>query len=346
VEEPHEGRSRPTATLRAVAEAAGVHVSTVSRVLNGTIQTTPETAERIRATAERLGYFKNVYAASLRTHRTHILGVLVPRLTDYVLAALYEGIEDAAAERGFRTFVASTHDVPEVQRSGIEALLSWRVDGLIIGDARLDGDGLPDLVKREVPFVLVNRRFGDYPSVTCDDYTGGRLAAEHLLSLGHTRVAVLAGEPYASTCYDRTQGFLDTYLERGHPVPTRLVIHSDYDTAGGQQAMLRVLRSRRKVTAVFSINDAAAIGAIGVLRDYNLRPGHDIAVMGFNDIPEAAALTVPLSTVRSPLQAIGRRATETLLALLDGKSVQSERLKPELVIRASTGSPNSGEPDD
>jgi LacI family transcriptional regulator len=126
VEEPHEGRSRQTATLRAVAEAAGVHVSTVSRVLNGTIQTTPETAERIRASAERLGYFKNVYAASLRTHRTHILGVLVPRLTDYVLAALYEGIEDAAAERGFRTFVASTHDVPEVQHSGIEALLSWR----------------------------------------------------------------------------------------------------------------------------------------------------------------------------------------------------------------------------
>jgi LacI family transcriptional regulator len=327
---------RQPATLQAVADAAGVHVSTVSRVLSGTVQTTPETAERIRAAAKRLGYARNEYAASLRTRRTNILGVLVPRLTDYVLAAIYEGIQQGAAEHGYRTFVATTQDSATEQRVGIDTLLSWRVDGLIVGDARLDGKGFPQLERQGVPFALVSRRYGDYPSVTCDDYAGGRMAAEHLLERGHTRVAVLAGEAYASTCADRTSGFLDVYAEAGHPLPKSFVVHSDYDASGGQLAMTQVLRRRRSVTAVFCVNDVAAIGAMGVLRDHNLVPGKDVAVVGFNDIPEAAALTVPLTTVRSPLHEMGRRAGELMTRRINGHEVESLRLTPELVIRAST----------
>ncbi|MBP2472531.1 LacI family transcriptional regulator [Crossiella equi] len=324
------------ATLRAVAEATGLHISTVARVLNGTAQVTADTEARVKAAADRLGYIRNEYAASLRTQRTRILGVLVPTLTDYVLAAIYEGIQEAALDRGYRTFVTNTHDSAPQHDSALSALLSSRVDGLIVGDARLDGAGLARLANDETPFVLVSRRCGEHPSVTCDDPAGGALAAEHLLSRGHTEVAVLAGQPYASTCADRTDGFLRACAAAGHPVPSELVAHSGYDSSGGYTAMDRVLRTGRRVSAAFVVNDDAAIGAMGALRDHGRRIGEDFALVGFNDIPMVSALTVPLTTVRSPMREMGRTAVTRLLDLLDGGAAPSTRLRPELVVRSSS----------
>ncbi|MCP3803537.1 LacI family transcriptional regulator [Allokutzneria sp. A3M-2-11 16] len=328
--------SRPRVTLRAVAEATNLHVSTVARVLNGTAQVTKETEERVRAAARRLGYIRNEYAASLRTQRTRILGVLVPTLTDYVLAAVYEGIQEAALDRGYRTFVTNTHDSAEQHIAGLDALLSWGVDGLIIGDARLDGNGLDSLVANDIPFVLVSRRSGGHPAVTCHDERGGELAAEHLLGMGRTRIAVLAGQPYASTCADRTEGFLRACAAAGHPVPEELVVHSGYDSRGGEQAMSEVLGLGRELDAVFAVNDVAAMGAAGVLRANGIGVGERIALVGFNDIPLASSLTVPLTTVRSPIREMGAAAVEELLARIDGGRARSRLLAPELVVRASS----------
>ncbi|MGO1051331.1 LacI family DNA-binding transcriptional regulator [Crossiella sp. CA198] len=324
------------ATLRAVAEATGLHISTVARVLNGTAQVTADTEARVRAAADRLGYIRNEYAASLRTQRTRILGVLVPTLTDYVLAAIYEGIQEAALSRGYRTFVTNTHDSAEQHESALAALLSSRVDGLIVGDARLDDEGLDRLAQDNSPFVLVSRRCANHPAVTCDDEAGGALAARHLLDGGHTEIAVLAGQPYASTCADRTTGFRRACAEAGRPVPGELIAHSGYDSAGGYVAMDRVLRTGRPVTAAFAVNDEAAIGAMGALRDHGRRIGEDFALVGFNDIPMVSALTVPLTTVRSPMREMGRTAVARLLDQLDGGSAESARLRPELVVRASS----------
>lgn len=336
-----DAHGRPT--LRTIAELAGVHVSTVSRVLAPGARplarsASTATAARIRTLAERLGYVPNPHATGLRTRRSHLVGVLVPRLTDIVLATVYEGIEEAAGERGLHTFVASSRDDPRQRAEKIEMLLDRRVDGLVLGDSPLDGSGVAGLVDRHVPFVLVSRRSGDHPSVTCDDYLGGRLVADHLLGLGHEEPAVIAGAPYASTGVDRTAGFVDRYAEAGLPLPSSRVVHSSFDAAGGRSAARALLDAPRRPTAVFAVNDFAAFGALGALRDAGLSPGEDVAVVGFNDVPVAADLPVPLTTVRSPMHDMGRRAMHMLTEILAGHEVSSEQLMPTLVVRQSCGS--------
>ncbi|MER6628048.1 LacI family DNA-binding transcriptional regulator [Streptomyces sp. NPDC000987] len=329
------------ATLRTVAELAGVHVSTVSRVLNGTMGTGVrmagrETADRIRRIAEEVGYTPNPHATSLRTQRSNLVGVLVPQLVDMVLATIYEGIEEACAASGFSAFVANTGDDPVAQRQRTEMVLARRVDGMIFGDAHVDGSFLNEVAGRGVPLVLVSRRAGAHPSVTCDDYRGGQLAAEHLLQLGHRRVGVIAGEPYASTGIDRTAGFRDTYAAAGIKVPASRILHSRFDTGGGREAMQRLLAGRTRPTAVFAVNDFAAIGAMEASRNAGLTVGTDIAIIGFNDVPLAGSLPIGLSTVRSPMHDMGVRAAQLLMKRLAGEDVESELLPPALVARAST----------
>ncbi|MEO3822892.1 substrate-binding domain-containing protein [Actinomadura sp. B10D3] len=333
-------RQRP-ATLRTIAQAAGVDVSTVSRVLNGSAEdaqraASRETADEIRRWAARLNYRPNPHATSLRTARSNLVGVLVPRLSDMVLATIYEGVEDAAARHGLTTFVMNSHDRPEQQRVRTELALSRRVDGLVFGDAHTDAAFLDEIAERRIPFVLVSRHAGRHPAVTCDDHLGGRLVAEHLLGLGHRRVGVIAGEPFASTGADRTAGFVDRYREAGLPVPGSHVVHSRFDAAGGRDAAETLLRLEPRPTAIFAVNDFSAIGALGVLRDHGLRPGKDIAVAGYNDTPLAAELPIPLTSVRSPMRQMGARALDLLVDLLAGRAPESERLRPELSIRAST----------
>ena len=209
-------KSRPV-TLQSLARQLGLNVSTVSRVLNGSEDdargaAAPGTVERIRALAAELRYQANPHAASLKTRRSRSIGVLVPRLSDMVLATIYEGVDEAAAEHGYLTFVSNTQDQPDKQRKLIDMALARRVDGLILGDAHSGPDASPNPLLAElargVPFVLVSRHADAHCAVTCDDIEGGRLAARHLLDMGHRRIAVMTGEPYASTGRDRTAGFL------------------------------------------------------------------------------------------------------------------------------------------
>lgn len=332
--------TRPV-TLRTIADRLGLHVSTVSRILHAKPDesvraASTATVERVRRLAAELGYQPNPHATSLRTRRSSLVGVLVPRLSDIVLATIYEGIEEAAAEQGLSTFVTNTGDRPEVQSARTTMVIGRRVDGMIFGDAHADGRFLDEVAGHGVPFALVNRQAGTHPSVTCDDYLGGRLVAEHLLGLGHRDVAVIAGEPYASTGIGRTAGFTDRYREAGIEIPSRRIVHSPFDAAGGHMAAERLLDEDETPSAIFAVNDFAAIGAIGALRDRGLRAGADIAVVGFNDTPLAAELPVPLTTVRSPMGEMGRRGLRLLVRLLEGSPVESERLRPELVVRASS----------
>lgn len=265
-----------------------------------------------------------------------MIGVLVPRLTDVVLAQIYESIDDTARAAGYNTVVANTRDDPEVQRMRLDGLLSRRVDGLIVGDLR-EGDELVDrLLASSVPFVLVMRRGGPHPSVTTDDLEGGRLAAEHFLELGHSVVGVIAGDPLTSTGRERRNGFVGRYAEAGIDVPARYIVDSAFDVYSGRSAAEELLTLTPRPTAVFAINDFTAIGAIGALRTLGLDLGRDVAVLGYNDISIAAQLSIPLSSIRSPLDVMGRLSTEMLLDRLDGRHTSSIRLSPTLVAREST----------
>lgn len=329
------------ATLQSIADDLGLHVSTVARVLNGMKQgeraASGATAERIRKRAAEVNYRPNPHAASLRTRRSNLIGVLVPRLSDVVLATVYEGIESAAAERGLTAFVANTQDDPDDQRKRIETMLDRRVDGLILGDARADDHAvLEELTQREVPFVLVNRSVADYPAATCDNYLGGRLAAEHLLDLGHRNVGIIAGLAHASTGIDRPAGFVDRYREAGIDVPTQNIVFSGLDSHGGHYAADRLLDAPSPPTAMFAVNDFAAIGAAGAIRNHGLRVGADVSLVGFNNIALAAELHVPLTSVESHAFDMGCDAVQLLTDALAGRSPAQLRTKPVLVVREST----------
>lgn len=328
---------RSPVTIRTIAESAGVHPSTVSRALRRPDGEDDATATRIRAIAAELGYRPDVAAASLRTRRSHALGVLVHRLTDVVQAMIYEGIERTALERGYQTLVANTYDVLSEQQRRAQLMVSRRVDGLIVADAHLDGvyaDWVADL---GVPYMLVNRRCGAHPAVTTDDYLGGRLAGAHLADLGHTRIGILAGSPDSSATSERTAGCLDVLRDRGVTLADGMVEPCTLEAWSGRDAMATLFQRDPGLTAVFAINDFTALGALSALRARGLQPGVDVAVVGFNDI--TIAEPTQLSTVRSHQGQMGAMATRLLFDVMAGRRVESIRLAPELVVRASSCPP-------
>jgi LacI family transcriptional regulator len=340
-DEQPTGRVARRVTLKDVARAAGVSVTSASRSLHGAsgVARAPSaaTVARVRDVADRLGYSRDRMASGLRTRHSRLLGVLVPRLSDYVLATIYEGVEEAAGRAGYRTVIANTYDDPDEQRARAEIMLDHRVEGLLIGDASERGDLLDDLERRGVPFALISRRTGHHPGVTGDDVTGGRLVAQHLLDSGHERVAVIAGEQYASTGRDRTRGFLERWNAAGRTVPPGRVVNGPFHTGGGRQGMQQILQTPGPPpTAVFAVNDFAAIGAMGALRDAGLRVGRDVAVVGFNDVALAAELPIPLSTVATPMAEMGRMGVQLLLGLLEGREGDIHLLPPRLQVRASS----------
>lgn len=335
-----------SATLKDIARAAGVSLSTASRVLsrarNGGSVLTPA-ASRVLAVAAELDYEPNLSAASLRTNRTHTLGVLVPNLTDIVLSTIYEGIDGRASAAGYQTVVANTMDDSAEQRLRAERLLQRGVDALLFGDARIDDPYLDELSQRNVPFALFSRRHPPYDSACCDDYAGGALVGHHLADLGHREIAVIAGPSHASTGLDRTRACLTTLRERGVDVRPNHVVHSRFDAKAGRIATHDLMSSHPRPTAIFAVNDMAAVGAMGALRDLGYTAGRDIAVVGFNDISIAADLPIPLTSVRSPLEEMGRQAAQLILDRLRhpamttaAREPQQIRLHPRLIVRESS----------
>lgn len=332
--------TRGQVTLKTLATELGLSPSTVSRVLNNPGEdasrwASPETAARIVELAGTRGYKRNPYATSLRTAQSNMVGVIVPRLQDYVLATIYEGIDESATSLGYLTMVSNSLDDAGIRRSKVERVLDHRVDGLVFGDALLDQVALFDeLKRREVPHTLVSRWLPGHVSVTCDDREGGRLMAEHLLAVGCERFAMLAGKLGTSTSLDRSEGFADTLRARGIDDSRITVIHGGFDTPAGRQMAEQLLAASPLPDAIFTANDFAAIGALGALQARGIRVPEDIMLAGYNDTPLAAG--IGLTSIRSPMHEMGRRGFELLTELLGGQHPESERLQPDLVVRGST----------
>jgi LacI family transcriptional regulator len=328
-------------TMKMVADAAGVHVSTVSRVLNRTSGGTEPaevsaTEKRVLAVAGRLGYVPDMAAASLRSQRTRVLGVIVSRLTDVVLATVFEGIAAEAARLGYQAVVANSDDDPAEQRRRIDFLMARRVDGLILGDAHLDDNIADELAARHVPHLFAVRRANNAPAITVDDFEGGRLVGTHLADLGHRRVGIVAGHRWASTGLDRAEGCLQALRERGIDVAAKDVIYSGFDVAAGRTAAERLLQRKAGITAIFAVNDYAALGAMGAARDRGMLVGEDLAVSGYNDIDIAKELPVPLTSVSNPMRELGAMAAYRLVQSLKGEPATSFSFSPRLVVRQST----------
>jgi LacI family transcriptional regulator len=333
-------------TLRDVARQAGVHPSTVSRALNPQTREmiTEEIVRRVSRTAQALGYQPNPIAYGLKTNRSRIIGVLIPDITNPVFPPIIRAIEDALGAAGYTPILANTDNDEERGRVILENMIARRVDGLIMATARRRDPLVERCVAEEIPLVLINRTVatGEVSSVVNDDEFGMQLAVAHMARCGHARIAHLAGPLDVSTGFARHRGFLKAMKAVGLKADPRLIglCHS-FSEAEGRRVFLLLRARDRRFTAVVTANDLLAVGCYDALDELGLRVGRDVAVSGFNDMPFVDKLRPPLTTVRIAHYQMGAQAARTLLARLHdhGAPIEHVMLRPELVVRGSTGPP-------
>ncbi len=331
--------------LTDVAQAAGVHPGTASRALNPHTQrlVSADTVRQVTRAAGRLGYIPNAQARGLRTARSYLIGVVVPDITNPLFSMILRGAEQVLTTAGYTVVLSDTNNDARGERSQIEALLARGTDGFILATAEWDDPLLDDLRARAIPAVLANRNTarGPWSYVGGDERAGITLAVEHLVGLGHRRLLHLGGPQHLSTGRERAEAFRVATRTNGlRGAGARVKVCRAFTEAGGAEAMEAALNSPDHFTAVVAANDLIALGALDALQARGLQCPRDISVTGFNDMPFADRLTPPLTTVRLPLEEMGRVAARVLLDDLRGEASVSARhstlLSVELVVRGST----------
>ncbi len=333
-------------TVRDVAERAGVHPGTVSRVLNPDKRhlISDETARRVEQAAEALGYQANSIARGLRMRRSFTVGVVIPDLTNPIFPPIVRGIEDHLHPLGYTALLTNTDSEPEREVRGLQALAARQVDGFIVTTTDASIDYVRRMIADGSPLVLVNRTIDDAPSfaVTPDDRRGAASAVEHLVGLGHRAIAFVGGPETLAPGQERHRGFREAMRERGVDVSERLVTFADAFTGGAGVAPTQaLLDSGEPFTAIVAGNDLIALDCIDTLRAAGLDCPRDVSVVGFNDMPFADRFAPPLTTVRFSHYEVGRRAAELLLGQVEGdqSAPRTLVLATELVVRGSTAAP-------
>ncbi len=338
-------------TLEDVARLAGVSRSTVSRVINDQPNVRPEVRERVWQVAREVGYQPHAAARSLATSRTHVIGMVIPEavttlFTDPFFSLLLRGATDACNSHQYQLMLSLFTANADRQEIYQRILRSGYLEGAIVASASLDDPLISDLLRDRIPFVSVGR----YPNkpvhyVDADNVNGARMAVEHLIRLGHRRIATITGPLDMIAGQDRLSGYRQALEVRGIPVEEELIVEGDFSEASGTAGMQRLLPV--SPSAVFVASDMMAIGALRSLRQADRQVPQDIALVGFDDIPIASAIVPALTTVRQPIERMGSMAVEVLLSVLEdssGEEALAQRivLPTELVIRASCGSALSG----
>ncbi len=338
--------TKARATITDVAAEAGVHPSTVSRVLNGHAASAirPATRERIVTAADRLGYRPSALARSLRLRRTLTLGMLVPDITNPFFSSIIKGAEDAARERGYNLILCNSEDEPDREATYLRVLRERHVDGLLIASSQMADDTIGGLRDEGFPFVLLNRATQDRDdlAVVVDNHAAAMEVVAHLAALGHRRVGHIAGPQNTTTGVDRLEGYRAGVQRHGLAAEPGLVVEADaFSEEAGSRALEIMLAGPARPTAVFAANDLIAIGMLQRLRGMGARVPRDLSIVGFNDIPLAGLLEPALTTVRVPQLEMGVVGAHLLIDRLAGRPVGDVRrtLPTELVIRASSAAP-------
>src|SRR6202049_2309635 len=276
-------------TLKELAARANVHPSTISRVVNQdpSLRIGQATRTRIEALLRETEYRPNGVARGLKLRQTLVLAVVIPDITNPFFAALFRGVEDGATPRGYQVLLCNTDGIPERQRAHLQSLAARRVDGVILASTFMKDPAVRWLRHQRTPYVLVNRYSDEAldPFVGSDDVTGARLATQHLLSLGHVRIAHLAGQTTISTGVQRRRGYQAALAEAGVPFDPELLVDAGFTEDGGDRATEGLLALKKPPTAVFAVTDMTAVGAYAAARRLGLRVPEDLAIAGHKDIP-------------------------------------------------------------
>jgi LacI family transcriptional regulator len=330
-------------TIVDVAREAGVSVATVSRVVNGNPNVTPETRRRIEAIVGRLRYVPHTAARSLVTKRSHMIGVLLPDLYGEFFSELIRGIDAAARELGLHLLLSSSHDDASEMAAAVRAM-HGRVEGLVILAPQLEGVRILD---RTTPTVFINSKVpaGESPLLAIDSYGGARAMVRHLVAAGHRSIAHIAGPVDNFDAHERERGYRDELAASLRGVRPH-VIRGDFTEASGFAACRELARAAgaARPAAVFAGNDMMALGCLAGLGAAGLTVPRDIALAGFDDVPLAAYARPALTTMRVPIFELGRGAVTQLAAAIAVRGEPPEAapppilFEPELVIRDTCGS--------
>ncbi|WP_162529652.1 LacI family DNA-binding transcriptional regulator [Nocardioides caldifontis] len=335
-------RSRPP-TLREVASAAQLDISTVSRALRPETRdrVKPETVKRVLATAEALGYRANPFARGLKVQRSMTIGMLVPDLGNPLFPPIVRGIEDGLRDRGYAMILGNTDQDLGREENLLDVFLQRRVDGLVLATALRSYPLLQNLVDGGVPVVLVNRTTDEAPMsmVAGDDHQGVGLAVRHLADLGHQRIAFVGAALSASTGFNRYHYFRAWMHALGLEVDEELIVFAPWFTKdAGAEATKELVGRGRPFTAIVAASDMIALGCYRGLRAHGLHVPDDVSVVGYNGSRWCDEFDPPLTSIHVPKYQIGRETARLLLNMLDtaDTSPASVLLPTSLQVRAST----------
>jgi DNA-binding LacI/PurR family transcriptional regulator len=336
-------RSKHPANLKQLAAHLGLSTTTVSRVMSrapAAARIPAETQKRVFEAAELLNYQASAVARSLRQKKSFTVGVIVPEISEGYTASVLGGIEDALLEQDYFYFVVSHRHRPELLKNYIRMLHSRGVDGIIAIDTPLEGG-----LKIPIASVSGHKIDKDIVNIVVDHNVAAHQALNHLVGLGHKRIAFIRGQAFSSDTKVRWRAIRKVAEELGLEIDPRCVVDLVLDgpsSEPGQEATERLLGQTRDFSALFAFNDLAAIGAVATLRQHDLRVPRDVSVIGFDDIPSAATNYPGLTTIRQPLQQMGRLAAQALLREIRGESENHKNflsVLPTLVVRKSTTHP-------
>jgi LacI family transcriptional regulator len=326
--------------IKDVAQHAGVSVGTVSNVINRPELVAEETRDRVLAVIDKLGYVRSEAARHLRAGDSRFLAMLVLDMANPFFAQVAAGAERAARAAGLRVMLCDSANDPAEEADYLSLFAEQRVRGVLLTPAGTSSD-LEILRRHNIPFVLVDRVSRDGCSISVDDVAGGRLAAGHLVDIGHTLIGYVSGPMSLAQCRERRAGALAELTERGMPEDSLSHIEADrMDVAAGRDAGRRLLNLSRRPTAVFCANDLLALGVLQAMVAAGVSVPAEMAIVGYDDIEFAAAAAVPLSSVRQPSAEMGRIGAGLLLEEVgeqaSSHSHQKVVLQPKLIVREST----------
>jgi len=331
-------------SIKDIAREVQVSHPTVSRALRYSPLVSAKTAERIRQAAVKMGYRPNAVARGLVTKKTKTIGVVVTSIADPFIGEVVSGIEETANDHGYSVFLANSNADPAREIRIVHSFQERQVDGILVASSRVGALYMPLLSQLMVPIVLINNQHpGEFVhSVVIDNITASVQAVQHLIQLGHQRIAYMGDQFGLQSDTERFAGYRQALASADYPFLPELIVHGDGTPQGAIQPMDRLLGLPTPPTAVYCYNDMTAIGALKGIRMHGLRVPDDISLVGFDDLSFASYVDPPLTTVRQPKRPMGRQAMEILIKLFSNAQAETNiKVQGELIVRESTAPPKA-----
>jgi len=323
--------------LKDLAQVANVSVMTVSKALRDEPDVSSATKQRVKLLAQQMGYVPDSSAQGLRTKTTKLFGLVIPATTNPIYARIVFAIEERAHDLGYDILLAHTHNKPEREEDCLRHLLSRRVDGLFVSPVyRYEAEAriYQEIKARATPVILLGPPAPfcrSFASIEIEELIASYNMTQHLLKLGHKRIAYLTGPPAAPWAHERFEGYRRALREAGIEVDDKLVFQAGNTIEEGTKATLQFLNENCRATAIQAVSDLVAIGCAETLYSQGIRIPEDISLVGFGNVLAAEYFRVPLTTVRQPKFRLGIAAVDAMMSLIRGEKIQPKRLTAELI---------------